>query len=303
MPHVNRKSQPAPPAYVVEPSPGGPHIEVLRFGRAETRLPGVHTHAGLAIAYFDADGGELVADGKTWHLGAGDLLIVGPGQVYDATGLSTASGWGIFFSPDAVPRAKSGLLTWRTHPMLRPFVTGQDPDSRRFAVPADERAWWSAQCARLGAELEGRRPGYQEAATALLTLLLVAVGRLGTDLAAALAINDEPLLAEVFDQIDRRFHEGLSLRDVAAATHLTPGHLTTIVRRKTGLTVQAWIIERRMAEARQLLAATDLSIDEVSERVGYEDSPYFVRQFKREHSTTPLSWRRAARRSSDALTA
>ncbi|EUA52605.1 helix-turn-helix domain protein [Mycobacterium xenopi 3993] len=47
--------------------------------------------------------------------------------------------------------------------------------------------------------------------------------------------------------------------------------MTTIVRRRTGRTVQEWIIERRMAEARSLLADTDLPVREVARRVGICD--------------------------------
>jgi AraC-like DNA-binding protein len=73
----------------------------------------------------------------------------------------------------------------------------------------------------------------------------------------------------------RRYHERISLRDVAAAVNLSAGHLTTVVRRKTGRTVQEWIAERRMAQARRLLVETDLTVAEIGRRVGYADPVYF----------------------------
>ncbi|MBD0358710.1 MAG: helix-turn-helix transcriptional regulator, partial [Rubrobacter sp.] len=76
---------------------------------------------------------------------------------------------------------------------------------------------------------------------------------------------------------------------------LSPGHLTTVVRRKTGRTVQEWISERRMVEARRLLIETDLAVEEVGRRVGYGDAGNLVRSFRRAHGATPLSWRRAGR--------
>jgi AraC-like DNA-binding protein len=82
---------------------------------------------------------------------------------------------------------------------------------------------------------------------------------------------------------------------VACAVSLSPGHLTTVVRRKTGRTVLQWISERRLAQARRLLVETDLSAEEVGHRVGYSDPTYFVRSFRRAHGTTPLGWRRAGR--------
>jgi len=91
--------------------------------------------------------------------------------------------------------------------------------------------------------------------------------------------------------IERRLGEPLSLRDVARELGMTPAHLTTVVRRRTGRAVGEWIIERRMAEARALLAETDLPIAEVARRVGMHDAGYFSRLFGRTHGTSPRNWR------------
>jgi AraC family transcriptional regulator, transcriptional activator of pobA len=147
----------------------------------------------------------------------------------------------------------------------------------------------------LDLELNQRHDGYREAVLAHLTLLLVNLSRLAADVVEDLRLKDETLLAEVFGFIEERYHEPISLRDVARAVSLSRGHLTTVVRRKTGRTVQEWIVERRMAQARRLLIETDLPVEEVGRRVGYGDPTYFVRSFKRAHGTTPLGWRRAGR--------
>jgi AraC family transcriptional activator of pobA len=110
-----------------------------------------------------------------------------------------------------------------------------------------------------------------------------------------LRINDEPLLAEVFGFVEDHYRERVSLKDVARAVSLSSGHLTTVVRSKTGRTVGEWISERRLVQARRLLVETDLAVEEVGHRVGYNDPTYFVRTFRRAYGTTPLAWRRAGR--------
>ena len=163
-------------------------------------------------------------------------------------------------------------------------------------MPPQERASWSARLSTLDLELRERRDGYREAALAHLTLLLVDVARLAAEVVGDLRLNDEPLLADVFGFVEERYREPISLKDVARAVSLSPGHLTTVVRRKTGRTVVEWIAERRLAQARRLLVETDLSVEEIGHRVGYNDPTYFVRSFRRAHGTTPpLRWRRASR--------
>ena len=174
--------------------------------------------------------------------------------------------------------------------LLFPFLHGQSSGLLQLAVPAARRSVWDAVIGSIETELAARQQGYRQAALAHLTLLLIDVARLAGDVVGDLRRSGEPLLAEVFDAIDRRHAEPLSLRDVAHEIGMTPGHLTTIVRRRTGRTVQEWIIERRMAEARSLLADTDLPVREVARRVGMSDPGYFSRLFRRTHGTSPRSW-------------
>ena len=260
-------------------------------------VPGPHAHDFLVLLYLEA--GELAArvDGRDWSLAAGDAFVVAPGAVVTPRhrpGGDAARTWAVFFPADAVdPAAAAPLVSWRTHPLLAPFVGPHRSGAQRLQVPADERAAWLRHLADLDAELRDRRDGYADAARAHLTLLLVQLGRLDRGIPAAPEV--EPLLAAVLDLIDDRYHEPISLRDVADAVGLTPGHLTTAIGRRTGRTVQQWITERRMREARRLLADTDLTVGEIARRVGYREAGYFVRRFRAAHSVPPATWRRAGR--------
>ena len=92
---------------------------------------------------------------------------------------------------------------------------------------------------------------------------------------------------------EARFSEPITARDVASAVGRSPGHVTTVVRRRTGRTVGRWVTERRLQEARRLLASTDLTVAAVATRVGYRDPGYFIRRFRAAHDLTPQEWRRA----------
>jgi AraC family transcriptional regulator, transcriptional activator of pobA len=153
---------------------------------------------------------------------------------------------------------------------------------------------WTATIAAIETELADRAEGYRQAALAHLTLLLVDVARLAADVVGDLRRSNEPLLAEVFDVIERRFAGPLSLRDVADSIGVTPGYLTTLVRRRTGRTVVDWITEQRMVRARCLLTETDLPVGEIARRVGLPDPGYFARVFRHSNGMTPRDWRRNA---------
>jgi AraC-like DNA-binding protein len=257
-----------PPVSVHRHDPGGPGLGDR----------GRHIHDFPALLYIPT---------------AGLVCVVAPGEVLDPRQLDYLDdGVAVFFDPAALGEdARSPWPAWRAHPLLFPFLHGHSGGVLRLDVPAARRAAWDTAIGSIETELLARRDGYRQAALAHLTLLLIDLARLAGPVVAELRRSGEPLLAEVFEVIDRRHGEPLSLRDVAGELGMTPGHLTTVVRRRTGRTVGEWITERRMAAARGLLAETDLPIAEVARRVGVADPGYFSRLFGRAHGASPRSWR------------
>ena len=53
-----------------------------------------------------------------------------------------------------------------------------------------------------------------------------------------------------------------------------------------------YFTERKIEEAKKLLRSTDLSVTEISDRLGYDTSGYFCRQFKLRTGETPLKYKK-----------
>jgi AraC-like DNA-binding protein len=268
---------------------GGVPIYQYRTG-PETSPVSVHRHIGEV-----GERGRHIHDFPAlWYVPAAGLVYVAAaGEVLDPGQLENLdAGVAVFFDPAALGEdGRSPWPAWRGHPMLFPFLHGLSGGVLRLEVPVSRRPMWDNAISSIEAELTARQEGYRQAALAHLTLLLIDLARLAVDVVGDLRRSGEPVLAEAFAVIDRRHTEPLSLRDVAREVGMTPGHLTTIVRRRTGRTVQEWIIERRMAEARNLLSETDIPVAEIARRVGVFDPGYFSRLFTRTHGMSPRKWR------------
>ena len=94
-------------------------------------------------------------------------------------------------------------------------------------------------------------------------------------------------LNEVFEFIELNYHQNIKLKEVAQAVGYSSAYLTDLVRRLTGKTVNNWIIERRMAEARRLLLETNYSVERIALDVGYQNINHFYCQFRNYYKNTP----------------
>ena len=266
------------PIYDYPTDPVTPPVTVLRLqpdGLPEKRR---HIHAFPILMYLPQT--------ASVHVAAAGAAI-DPGWA-----AHISDGVAVFFDPAALGEGtRSPWPTWRSHPLLFPFLHGNAGGLLRLQVPDARKTFWEGTIESLEVELAGRRDGYRQAVLAHLTLLLIDLARMTDDVVGDLRRGNEPLIADVFDVIERRVGQPLSLKDVAGELGLTPGHLTTVVRRRTGRTVQEWITERRMSEARALLSGTDLPIAEVARRIGMSDAGYFARLFRTTQGVSPRTWR------------
>src|SRR6202158_1004222 len=107
-------------------------------------------------------------------------------------------------------------------------------------------------------------------------------------------------IGELCTWAKENLHEQMALEDMAARCAMSPRTLTRHFREATGTTPLQWLLTMRIDEARQLLEATDLSIDEVAERAGFGTGLNLRTHFRRRLDTTPTTYRRNFRAPADA---
>ncbi len=92
--------------------------------------------------------------------------------------------------------------------------------------------------------------------------------------------------------IEDNFTQPLNLATAAARVGLSAAHFCHLFSNQVGTPPREYLIRLRMHRARQLLSDPQLQVHEVSKLVGYDDSFYFSRLFKRRHGLSPNEFRR-----------
>lgn len=253
-----------------------------------------HAHDFPQLIYCEQSGGLHRIGTEQQTVQAGDLFLIAPYEIHDPSNLGLR--WVLQFTVDAITSPsttpETALLSIYSNPLLLPFLRLAGTPANFLTVPPDQQSRWTDYFQSLEAELRLKQPLYQDAAKAYLRLILTEIVRLSGDILTPL---QQPLLTEVFQLIDARFAEPLTLADIAQRLNRSAAYLTTSVRQLTGRTVLDWILERRMAEARKLLLQTDQTLSAIASQIGYRDTSSFVRQFRRLYNLTPGQWRRLNR--------
>jgi AraC family transcriptional regulator len=97
----------------------------------------------------------------------------------------------------------------------------------------------------------------------------------------------------VTDYLSSHLHETVPLAELAAIAGLSPFHFVRAFKHSTGLPPHAWLTQRRIERARELmLAHPAMPLMEVALCIGYASQTAFGAAFKRVVGMTPAEWRR-----------
>lgn len=96
-----------------------------------------------------------------------------------------------------------------------------------------------------------------------------------------------------FEQlISKHLEEKKLPSDYAELLHISPNYLNKICKEETGNTAGSLIRKRIDAEAKRLLRHTNVPINEIADKLGFDSTSYFVTFFKKQTGVTPEQFRR-----------
>jgi two-component system response regulator YesN len=104
--------------------------------------------------------------------------------------------------------------------------------------------------------------------------------------------NHSAAVVRVCNYIIQHLGQRIRLEELAEIAAYSPQYLSRRFREETGMTISAYIREKRIIEAKWLLAHSDQSITDVALNLGFEDLNYFSRTFAREEGIPPSEFRR-----------
>ena len=239
-----------------------------------TQTFGRHAHAGFAIGAIAEGAGGYVCRGESMVLPAGSLSLMNPEEPHTGHAAAGSVRYNMLYASEDAVRSILGLRHLRGFSAIAP----QDRELKlthalaalAYRLNSQEAADWQI--------------AVEEAVHDVLAQAFTHYG--GTELRAA---GREPtalrlVRARIAAGVDAV--ETLTLAELADVTGLNPSYLIRSVKRATGLTPHAHIVQARVDHARRMLL-DGMPAAEAAVAAGFCDQAHLIRQFRRHYGVTP----------------
>jgi signal transduction histidine kinase/AraC-like DNA-binding protein len=107
-----------------------------------------------------------------------------------------------------------------------------------------------------------------------------------------LSVDAQRLVRQAMAYLHEHYAEAISRDDLARHVGMSDDYLTHCFRQEVGMTPIAYLNRYRVDQAKQLLKDTSQSITDIALAVGFSDSGYFSRVFRREVGLSPEAFRK-----------
>jgi AraC family transcriptional regulator, arabinose operon regulatory protein len=103
-------------------------------------------------------------------------------------------------------------------------------------------------------------------------------------------------MSHIIDLIHRSISDDISLEDLAGKALMSESHFSRMFKTVTGMPPKQYLIQSKLAKAKELLASSKDSVIDIALAIGYDNPQYFSRLFKKQAGLSPLEFRRQSKK-------
>lgn len=251
----------------------------------------IHSHEFVELVLILHGGAQYRQKKAETLLRRGDLLLIPRGDEHSYQHCDQLDLLNILYIPDRLPMPQldsAGMTGFelfyqgrgeKEHPV--PLLHLDEPDFAPLARLALE----------LAEENRLRRPGFQFNMLGLFMVLLGKLARLYSS-DVVMGKNDCGRLTEVIAFLHHHFRKKITLEQLCRVGNMSRSSLMRNFCRTVGTSPLQYQLQLRISEAIQLLQMTGKSLGEIAFEIGFSDSNYFSRQFKKTTGFSPQKYRK-----------
>ncbi len=99
------------------------------------------------------------------------------------------------------------------------------------------------------------------------------------------------IIAQAVDYIYSTKSQTYSLTEVANYCHVSAPYLSRLFTKEMGETYSSFVTRLKVTWAKEILQDTDMTVMEISDKLGFSEPGYFIKVFKKYMNDTPMNYR------------
>ena len=249
-----------------------------------------HYHPQCELLLVQEGRLDLDVSDETYHLQAGDLVILGSSQLHRDRS---------FGAPLVYTVLQFDLQTFfdqSTIPYLQYFnETKVQLSAMNYIFRENEEARIvAADCIReIHSEAQRKESGYELAVNLLIKKLLLILIR--NDKQGLLAGQDRVeriRIKPVLDFVEAKINDHIAVEDASRLANMSYYYFVKFFKKVMGQSFTEYVNFRKIKRAEQILLTRDVSISEVGEQIGMSNMAHFYKMFKRFNGCSPKEFQR-----------
>ncbi len=247
-----------------------------------------HKHNFYEILWIRKGKSNQNIDYKNYTIADDTLFFISPGQLHLFEEWENIQGYAILFTEQfflQMFQNKNILfeLSYLDNIYENPFLQIKNEDKTTIEPIVDLLYQESKSC--------------EPSTETIQALLLVLLRRIQKLFSATNHQSNSKHQIVVFKQfknlVELNFAKNLSVSEYALQLNITAHQLNTFVKATSGKRPAEIIRERIILEAQQLLHFSELTVTQIADQLGFDDSSYFARYFKKQIGLSPLDFRKS----------
>lgn len=254
-----------------------------------------HSHQGMEILYVHSGRGKIITGGKIMELKKGMMFYYRPFHMHRVQIDLNKEPYirSLFvFEPSIIEKYLqqfSGLQAFFKEFFKEPFAQvtlTEIPQNKLEALISEYSTWVTVTNSIEALEVEALF------VISFINLLRHYSSNDILDLKIKISYKTTDSIKLALDWLEQHFMEEFHLDKLAQEVHLSPNYLSNVFRKEIGSSISDYLAVRRIQEACMLLKTTSLSVLDIGQRVGLNNTSYFCKFFKKYVGMTPYNFKK-----------
>lgn len=248
----------------------------------------LHFHNLIEIGYCHYGAGELVIEEDQYRFGAGMVSCI-PANFLHVTKSDThvRAFWEyLYISP-------ADILKQQGKPMQETRNIIDAVNRSAFFIKVEENPIFVTLIRAIFEEMQNKNAYYRECVGGLAYTLLYEIARFnGRGNVQSCGKNNSLQLENAIEYVERNYPNNFKIADLANECHMSETHFRRVFQEKMNMTPVEYVNFVRIKKACELIDKTDISMEDVAEKVGFITPSTFNRNFRRIIGTSPYQWKK-----------